>query len=109
MPIDLDSMSSRDLVELQSKVNTALKDAVVREKTLAREAAEKAAAEFGFSLNEVFGGGDGGKKRADDKPASPPKYRNPDDEGQTWTGRGRKPAWFIAALEAGVSPEQMEI
>ena len=23
-----------------------------------------------------------------------PKYRNPDDASQTWTGRGKPPAWI---------------
>jgi DNA-binding protein H-NS len=26
-----------------------------------------------------------------------PKYRNPDDPSQTWTGRGRSPDWVVAA------------
>lgn len=31
----------------------------------------------------------------------PPKYRNPKDESQTWTGRGRMPAWAAELKEAG--------
>lgn len=31
----------------------------------------------------------------------PPKYRNPADPAQTWTGRGRPPHWAKALLEAG--------
>ena len=31
----------------------------------------------------------------------PPKYCNPDNESETWTGRGRKPAWVTTYLEAG--------
>jgi DNA-binding protein H-NS len=27
-----------------------------------------------------------------------PKYRNPADPSQTWSGRGRQPRWFNAAL-----------
>lgn len=30
-----------------------------------------------------------------------PKYRNPQDKTQTWTGRGRMPAWAAALSEAG--------
>lgn len=29
-----------------------------------------------------------------------PKYRNP-SSGETWTGRGLKPKWLIAALQTG--------
>lgn len=31
----------------------------------------------------------------------PPKYRNPENAEQTWTGRGRTPAWCQALKDAG--------
>lgn len=31
----------------------------------------------------------------------PPKYRNPADKSQTWTGRGRAPAWVAELYEQG--------
>jgi len=37
------------------------------------------------------------------------KYQNPDNVEQTWTGKGRRPIWFIAAIEAGSSAESLEI
>ena len=40
---------------------------------------------------------------------SPPKYRNPDDHTQTWTGKGRKPGWLLNALNRGDSLEGMMI
>jgi DNA-binding protein H-NS len=30
-----------------------------------------------------------------------PKYRNPDNKTETWTGRGMKPKWLSAAIKAG--------
>ena len=30
-----------------------------------------------------------------------PKYRNPKDKTQTWTGRGRAPVWAAALKKAG--------
>lgn len=39
------------------------------------------------------------------KVVSKAKYKNPDNPKQTWSGMGRKPAWFIAQLEAGKKPE----
>jgi DNA-binding protein H-NS len=30
-----------------------------------------------------------------------PKYRNPSDPSETWSGRGKEPRWLTAALEAG--------
>jgi len=43
-----------------------------------------------------------GKKRP-----SAPKYR--DSEGNTWTGNGKRPRWFLAAIESGKSPKDLEI
>jgi DNA-binding protein H-NS len=37
----------------------------------------------------------------------PVKYR--DEEGHTWTGRGKRPNWFKAALEAGKTPEDLAV
>lgn len=33
------------------------------------------------------------------------KYR--DDAGNTWTGHGRRPQWFLAAVAAGKTPEDL--
>lgn len=30
-----------------------------------------------------------------------PRYRNPHDAGQTWSGRGRQPKWLVDGLAAG--------
>ena len=38
-----------------------------------------------------------------------PKYRNPADRTQTWTGRGRQPAWVQDALRKGKTLEQLAI
>lgn len=35
------------------------------------------------------------------------KYR--DGAGNEWSGRGRRPAWFIAALAAGRSIDELEV
>lgn len=35
------------------------------------------------------------------------KYR--DADGNAWTGKGPKPAWFKAALDAGIDPETFRV
>lgn len=30
-----------------------------------------------------------------------PKYRNPENSDETWSGRGRQPRWLVAALKKG--------
>jgi DNA-binding protein H-NS len=40
-------------------------------------------------------------KTSDKRAKVAPKYRNPSDANQTWTGRGRSPAWVQALKDAG--------
>lgn len=37
------------------------------------------------------------------------KYRNPENEAEEWTGRGRKPVWVLEALDNGKTLEDLEI
>jgi DNA-binding protein H-NS len=38
-----------------------------------------------------------------------PKYRNPRDESQVWSGRGLRPKWLQEALAAGGNLKKFEI
>lgn len=113
MSKDLNAMSRDELLEhkksLQKEINAvekALSTLKDRERKAALAAAEKAAAEHGFSLAELAGLG-GRSTRA--KTVSAPKYRNPADPDQTWTGRGRRPDWIRDALEKGADLAKFEI
>jgi DNA-binding protein H-NS len=39
----------------------------------------------------------------------PVKYKNPDNEFETWTGRGRKPTWLVVAMKSGKKLEDFEV
>ena len=39
------------------------------------------------------------------KEAGVPKYRS--EDGRTWTGRGKRPTWFVEALAAGKTAEDL--
>lgn len=110
---DLKSMTRKELEKLLADIKKALKQAEGRERKMALAAAEKAVKAHGFSLAEIAGGSDNAKpvQKTIKKPkkASPPKYANPEDQSQTWTGRGRKPNWFINALRDGKKPEDVAI
>ena len=105
MAINLEKMSRKDLIELRNKVDAALKSAEKRERKEALKAAEKAAAEFGFSLSELSGGASKSTKT----PKNSAKYKNPNNHEQTWSGRGRKPQWVHDALKAGADISDLEI
>jgi len=34
-------------------------------------------------------------------PKEPPKYQNPENHAETWSGRGRRPRWLTDQLRAG--------
>lgn len=38
-----------------------------------------------------------------------PKYQNPHNPAQKWTGRGVAPKWFQSLLDSGVEKSQLEI
>src|ERR1700730_1840309 len=38
-----------------------------------------------------------------------PKYRNPKEPSETWSGRGKQPRWLAAALNAGHTIEEFVI
>jgi DNA-binding protein H-NS len=43
----------------------------------------------------------GNQKARRPYPQVHPKYFNPENPSQTWSGRGLKPRWFITQLESG--------
>ncbi|MFC3118150.1 H-NS family nucleoid-associated regulatory protein [Jhaorihella thermophila] len=55
-----------------------------------------------FSLDEITG------VESRNRPARKIKYRNPDNPAQTWSGRGRKPAWVHEALARGLDITDLE-
>jgi DNA-binding protein H-NS len=103
MAQDLESMSREELSELRRRVEKALATVDERRKAEARAAAERAAREHGYSLDEVVSD----QRKSGRK--NPPKFRNPEDPRQTWSGRGRQPAWIKEALDEGRSLDEFAI
>jgi DNA-binding protein H-NS len=101
MPHDLEKLSLEELKALKKDVETAIRDFEKRKKKEALVAAQKAVQEFGFSLDEIMDGKSPTK--------GVPKYANPADPSQTWTGRGRQPNWVKAHLQAGKSLDDLAI
>ena len=106
MAIDIKSLNQAQLNELiqraESRKHELAKEKIVRvrEKVLALLKAED------FTFEDVFGGR--GAVRKTRRPAQP-KYRNPADHAQVWSGRGKRPRWFNAALAAGKKEKDLLI
>ena len=103
--MDLNNLSLQELKALQGDVDVAIHNFEKRKKAEALAEVERVANENGFSLKELLGGG----KSALKKSKVAPKYANPSNLEQTWSGRGRKPAWVNALEAAGHSLDDAKI
>jgi len=109
--MDYETMSRADLTKLRGNIDRAISSTGDRDKRAALKAAEDAVREHGFTLAELVplmggaaGSGRGKGRRASGgapKAASDVRFRNPEDHAQTWSGRGRRPAWYNEAQAAG--------
>ena len=102
MDINLNTLTLKDLKELQSQVAKAVSSFEDRKKKAALAELEEVARAKGFTLAELTGLSVV-RKRA---PATA-KYANPANKTDTWSGRGRKPRWFAEALAKGKRPEDL--
>ena len=108
--MDLTKWTRVDLMELKAQIAERLVQVEAEDRSKALAAAEAATREFGFTLKDLLRATQPVKKmRGAAKSVGVARYANPADKSQTWTGRGRHPAWFNAALKAGTPPEQLEL
>ena len=97
---DLEKMDLDELKALRRDVEKAIENYQARKKQEALAAVNEQAKKMGFTLNELVGT-QGTKNKSGTK--NPPKYHNPKNPSQTWTGRGRQPTWIKEAIENGKS------
>ncbi|WP_430388045.1 H-NS family nucleoid-associated regulatory protein [Dyella sp. 20L07] len=108
MAVDIKSLNHNQLNDLitkaQQRQNELRKEKVVklREKIHALIKAE------GYAFEDIFGQPRAGKTRRSGGTVAP-KYRNPADPEQTWSGRGKRPRWFNDALKAGKKEKDLAI
>lgn len=109
MAINLENLSPKELEDLiaaaaeQKRRIQRQRLADVRRQLIA------IAREEGYTIEELFGDGSRKSAGAGAGRSVAPKYRNPADPSQTWTGRGKRPRWVQAALDAGKSLESLAI
>ena len=97
--INVEKLSLKELIALEAKLAAAIATARQKERAEIKSKVAELAERHGFSVSELFGGLGRGNGRK--KSVSIAKYANPDDQTDTWTGRGRKPNWLLARLKKG--------
>lgn len=95
--IDLTGMARGDLQNLQKRIEKQLVTLDREDRKAALAAAEAAARDAGYSLDDLIGG----KSPKASGAKNPPKYRDP-ETGKTWSGRGRRPDWINAVDDISV-------
>ena len=101
---DLEALSLGELKKMQKDVAKAISTYEDRQRAEARAKVEALARDLGYSLAELVG--------TETKPSRAPaaaKYRHPENPALTWSGRGRKPLWFVEALAAGKTATDLAI
>ena len=111
MAIDLNGLSVADLEKLIVDARARIETVKKQQFSELRRALEAQARTAGFDIYELFSGGrsKAAPAVAGDKKAVAPKYRDPANATQTWTGRGKQPHWVRDALAAGKTLEQLAI
>jgi DNA-binding protein H-NS len=102
---DLTTMSLDELKRLKKDVDKAISSFEARRIADARKALEAKAAELGVSLSDILGATPAKRTKA----AVAAKYAHPENSALTWSGRGRRPQWVLAALSAGKTLADLEI
>ena len=123
MAIDINALSAKELETLISQARKR-KTTLAKRKPVAqvRRKVAQLAQNEGYTIEELFGtAGSGTVARAPRAPRAaatkarkttgkvPPKYRNPANAEETWTGRGKQPRWLAAYTSAGRSVEEFLI
>lgn len=89
------SLNNDDFIKLANKIDAMRKE---RAKKLLAEARAAAAKLDGSALTRKF-----------NNSVFAEKYRDPRDNNNVWSGRGRPPVWFNQRLEEGFRAEDMLI
>jgi len=106
--LELDSMSLDDLWSLHEEISGILSDRIKAEK----QELEKRLAVLGGGMAVLADSSRSGvsptAKARRKYPRVLPKYRNP-QTSETWSGRGKRPRWLVAAVKSGRRIEDFRI
>ncbi len=123
MSIDLSNLSAKELAALirdaqKRKTVVAKRQPITKVRAQLTAAAKKA----GYTVEELFGAGapaakavrgpkaaKGAGKTGRTLPKVAPKYQNPSNPAETWTGRGKQPRWLAEFTKQGRAVEDFLI
>lgn len=99
----LEKLSYAELIAAREQIDALLVDRRAAEMREAKAKLRDIAEKSGFTVEELFGGG---RRKGN---GAVVKYRDPKAPDNTWSGRGRKPNWLVAALKKGAKLESFAV
>lgn len=103
MAIDVRTLNKKQTRDLMRKLETHIKG-IDKEKISRVKAKVNALLKAeGVTFAQVYG-----RKRGGKTGKVPAKYRNPNGT-ETWSGRGKRPRWYLAALKSGKKEKDLLI
>lgn len=104
--LDITTLSPDELAALKKRISEVERANERKRRSDAIRAVQDAAKHFGFKLSDLFPRLDVGEGET---AGSTILYRNPDNPDEVWSGRGRRPSWYVQKLAAGVDAETMRV
>ncbi|MGH8159946.1 MAG: H-NS family nucleoid-associated regulatory protein [Rhodanobacter sp.] len=110
MALNLESLSPKELQDLIVTAQSKMKAAQAGQIQAVRTKIDALLKSNGLTLDEVYPTRRSKSAKAGKKSSVAPKYRNPANPEQTWSGRGKRPLWLAGALKKrGVTLESFLI
>jgi DNA-binding protein H-NS len=109
---DLSNYNLAELKGLQFDIEKEIKSRQQDEVRKAREQILAIAQDVGMPVAQLIANSPRTKKSGAQKGGAQKgqaRFRNPGDESQTWTGRGRQPKWIAEALAGGKSLDDFRV
>lgn len=103
--MDLASLTLPELKQLAHDIPGEIKKREEQDRKIVLDEMKALAEARGFSLEQLVG------KEAKPRNAKPVavKYRHPENDALTWTGRGRKPGWVDSWISQGKTLEELAV
>ncbi|MDO5768507.1 MAG: H-NS histone family protein [Psychrobacter sp.] len=96
-PVDLQALDVDELIAITQNAQQLIAEKQHQRLYDAYEKFEAIAESCNATIDEILQAGEQLEKKRSIK------YRNPNNSEETWTGRGRKPTWLVAAIDQGKS------
>jgi DNA-binding protein H-NS len=97
---DLNQMSYAELAKMEVRIKRLKIEKENSERAAVRQRVTDLAKQDGFDIHDLLG------RRGKGKGSVAPKYRDPKNPENTWTGRGRMSRWLAAATKGGKAKKE---